>query len=606
MILRNVFRFPQKNSAKKRLALSQVLHIKRGRFVPTWGQIMHFPKLLSSGEQKLLIGALAVTVVAGAALAWQLLGSIQTTVARVGGEYTEGLVGSPQLVNPLYAVSGVDADLAVLLYNGLMRYDSKDGLVTDLAESYTISEDGKVYQFVLRSDAKWHDGKPVTAKDVLFTFNSIQNPEYLSAFSGVFSGVTIEVLEDGRTIQLTRTEALAPFLSYLTIGILPSHLWQNIPPASALTTELNIKPIGSGPYAFEKLTKDTGGVIRTYELKRNTDYHLGAPFISQLHFKFYSSLTAAVEALRNNNVQGISYLPITDFESFEKRSGITISSPTIPQYNAIFINENADTVLESSVVRKAVAHAIDKDALVRDALGDKANPVNSFILPGMLGEHPELATLAFDQTKAIELLEADGWKVAEGAQIRTKGEVGLRFTLTVINAPELVLVAETLKEQLLAIGLDMQIAVVDAATFQSETLKTRAYDAVLSGELYTIDADPYAFWHSSQSQFPNLNLSGFVNRKADELIEAGRKETNPETRAKNYRDLQDIVAEEMPAIFLYQPQYLYPHTSKLTTQNLERIATSQHRFSNVHEWYIKIKRQLHLPKKAQETVDAEA
>lgn len=597
MILRNLFRFPKKNTAKKRLALSQVLHTKRGRLIPSWMQIRHFPKLLSAGEFRVFAVSALILLISGGVLAWQLVGSVQEVTPRHGGEYTEGLIGTPQFINPLYAVgNGVDSDLTGLIYSGLMRYDTKEGLITDLAESYTVSEDGLTYQFVIRDDAQWHDGNPVTAEDVAFTLRAIQNPEYLSSLAGIFSGTTVEVLEDGKTVQLTRTEAFAPFLSYLTVGILPSHVWKNVTPATAFQTELNTKPIGSGPYVFTKLTKDSSGVLRTYELKRNKDFYLGDPYIETLTFKFYPTIQSATEALRNGNVQGISYLPATDYQQVERRAGIEVSTPSIPQYNAIFINEPKDNIFDSIEVREALAHAINKQRIIDKALSGLATPVDSFILPGMLGEHDELTTYDYSTETAVQLLEEEGWELPEGEGIRKDGDESLRFTLTVLNNPELIAVAEEIQDQLLEIGMDMQIEAVDASVFQDETLRNREYDAILSGELYAIDPDPYAFWHSSQATFPNLNLSGFANRAADDLIESGRIETNEEERANDYRELQEIITEEIPAVFLYQPQYLYPHTNKLRTDALQQIAQQSHRFGNVYEWYIKVKRTFSLTK----------
>ena len=589
---RRLFSRPDvRTKPSEHLAMDQVLRARETNRLPTGAQLSYFPKLLSGSERRLATIALCIFIVAGGLLSLRLLNTQRIEVPAVGGEYTEGVIGFPQLINPMYALSNdVDADLSRLIYSGIMRYDTNDGLVLDLAESMEVSEDQTVYTFTIRENAKWHDGQSVRAEDVVFTVLTIQNTAYLSPLEVSFSNVRVEQVDD-RTVRFTLDEAFAPFLSTLTVGILPAHIWQDVSPGFAQLTELNKKPIGSGPYEFEKLIKDSKG-IRSYTLKRNSDYYAGAPYIERIHLKFYSSLSEAVEALRNKNVEGIGYLPPEDVASFKKDGDIRIAYPSLAQYTAAFINQSHNSVLGDDSVRLALAQATDKQAIVESALAGLGEPIDSFILTGMIGEHPDVVKRAHSIEVANTTLEEAGWKYAEGASVRSKDGKELAFEITTLPSDELSSVANILKEQWGRVGASVTVKTVSTTDFQNDVLKNRNYDVLLSGELYGFDPDPYAFWHSSQATYPGLNLSHFSNRHADDLIEKGRSTTNVDERAAAYRELQDLVVEEASVVFLYQPSYPYAIAKNIHAEDIGNIVIPSDRLSNVHEWYIKTQKVL--------------
>jgi len=585
--------FKQKSGGAKKadigLAMEQVIKARETQTFPSLAQLVHLPKLLTATEKQIALVAILTIITTGSVLGFQYFNGGRVEVASIGGVYTEGFIGFPQLINPLYAsTSDADNDLAHLIYSGLMRYDSNEGLVPDLAESYTVSEDGKTYTFNLRDDAKWHDGKPVQVDDIIFTFTAIQNPEYRSPLQISFSGISIKQTGE-HTVVFELSEPFNPFLSLLTVGILPSHLWQDIAPLNVAVTELNKKPIGSGPFTFEKLEKDIKG-IRSYTLSANRDFYRGSPKIDSFIVKFYTDATSATEALRNQNIEGISYLPpevVTDFENDPK---LNIFSPALHQYNAVFFNQKNSVVIEDDAVRKALAGSVDRIELINEALGGRGKVTNSFILDGMIGAYPDLVVPKLDLADANKTLEDAGWLLEEGSPIRKKGEQSLSIQISTLGSEEFVKTAEVLKTQWLKVGADISINIISNTDFQNNTLRNREYDILLSGELYGIDPDPYAFWHSSQTNYPGFNLSGFSNRKADEFIEQGRIDTDPEKRAEAYRALQDLVIEENSAIFLYQPTYSFALPKKLQNVSVSHIISPADRFSTITDWYIKTKK----------------
>jgi len=194
--------------------------------------------------------AMALAVIGVLGLAASGVQTFFEEVPREGGLYREAVVGAPQLINPLYAPANeVDTDISRLIFSGLLRYDEHGVLVPDVALSYEINEEQTEYTFLLRSDAIWHDGTPLTINDVLFTYGAIQDPVYASPLRVSFQGVTIAALDDTR-IQFVLEKPFAPFLGSLTAGIIPEHIWANIDPRNARLSPFNLKPVGSGPFQF--------------------------------------------------------------------------------------------------------------------------------------------------------------------------------------------------------------------------------------------------------------------------------------------------------------------------------------------------------------------
>jgi peptide/nickel transport system substrate-binding protein len=587
--IRSAFSRPEAKKATNELAMSQVAKARSAGRFPTFHQWRQLPGILTQKERLIALSGILLLLISGFFLGRRLLNSQRVEIPAVGGTYTEGLIGSPQLINPLYAsTSDVDNDLARLIYSGLMRFDANSGLQMDLAEEYTVSEDLLTYTFSLRQDALWHDGEPVRAEDVVFTFAAIQNLEYRSPLDVSFADITVEQVDE-YTVRFTLDEPYAPFLSLLTVGILPSHIWEDIRPLNAAVAEPNLKPIGSGPYQFEKFLRESDGTIRSYTLIRNSDYYLGAPYIEELTFKFYPDIPSAVEALRNNNVEGIAYLPMEEVADFEKDNSTQLIFPSLWQYTAAFYNQDATTILADDDIREALALATNKDLVVASALSGYGSAVDSFILPGMLGYSEDLEVATFDQEAAVQMLEDAGWTLEEGSAIRTSGGTSLNLTITTLSTVELVKTAEELKRQWLEVGVNVTIEAVSSADLQNTVLKNRDYEILLSGELYGIDPDPYAFWHSSQTASPGLNLSGFSSATADDLIEDARNTSTREERAEDYLALQELVLEEQAALFLYQPSYTYAQSSKIKHSGIGQIVLPSDRFSTVHEWYMRSK-----------------
>ncbi|OGF48569.1 hypothetical protein A2533_03895 [Candidatus Falkowbacteria bacterium RIFOXYD2_FULL_35_9] len=572
--------------------------------IPTFKQVKYLGKLLTVRE-KLAIKIFTTFVIVGVIfIGINSYLNLSNVAPAKGGKYTEALVGSPQFINPILAqTNDVDLDLSSILFNGLMQYTPGLGLVEDLAESYSISEDQKVYTFVLRKDVYWHDGQLFTADDVIFTFSRINDPNAKSPLYFNFKGTTVEKIDDF-TIRFILTEPFAPFLENLTVGIIPAHVWKNIPVQNSHLSDLNLKPIGTGPYQFASLTKDNKtGEIKSYTLERNNGYFDGPANIDKIIFKFYPNFDLAIEALNNKNVQAMSFLPKEKQDRIINDRSLNYQYLNLPQYTAIFFNQKENTLLKNQTLRKILAHGIDKDKLVSDVLNSEAQKIEGTILRGQLGYTDDYPKYPFDIEYAKGELEKLDWKLAtyeveakEGEttetypfQVRKKNSTYLELGLTTVNLPENVDIAKAIQKTWQLLGVKTNIKLVEPDNI-AETLKNRDYEILLYGAIIGYDPDPFAFWHSSQAQQPGLNLSQFTNNNADKLLSDARKTTNIEEREKDYIAFQKIIAEEVPAVFLYNPTYTYPQTNKILGFENHTIVIPANRLANIEKWYIKTDR----------------
>lgn len=568
---------------------------------PSLRQLKYLSEYLSGTERLILRVATGVMIVGFACLFLNLYWTHSTSVPKSGGTYTEGLVGSPRFINPLFAsANDVDLDLTSLVFSGLLKY-SNTGMAKDLATDYQISSDQKTYTFQLRQNATFHDGTKLTADDVLFTFNLIKDPKTKSPLSYNFTDVNVEKVND-YSIKFTLKNPFAPFLESLTVGILPQHIWKNIQPENLLLAEYNLKPIGSGPYEFKSLVKDKSGEILTYTLQKNTKYYLGAPYINELAFKFLTDFNAAVDALNNKNVEGISYLPKELRERVINNRNLNFHLLQMPQYTAVFFNYANNVVLQDVAIRKLLTHATDKEKIVNEILNAEAQILNGCVLPNMLGYCTDTALYPYNVDYARTQLDKAGWKLADYKPanadsddanypypVRKSGKKYLEFTLTTVNQPENVKIAEELQKEWQQINVKVNLKIVNPSDIQ-EVIKNRDYDALLYSQILGDDPDPYPFWDSSQRAYPGLNLTSLNDPTIDKLLESARQTTDANARAKLYQQFQKRMADLVPAIFLYSPTYTYPQAKKIKGFDASKILTPSNRFDQVNEWYVNTNR----------------
>lgn len=510
-------------------------------------------------------------------------------VADYGGEYIEGIVGQPTHINPLLSASNAaDNDLVQIIYSGLFKYNDAGELSNDLVENYEISDDKTEYTLHLRKNAFWHDGQAVTAADVLFTINLISDPTYRSPLRSNWQGIETTNLDD-YTLNFKIKTPFVGFLDNLTFGILPKHLWESIAPDKFALTNLNLEPIGSGPYKYNSFQKDSSGNILSYKLVANPNYFNGKPYISKISFNFYSDDSAIISAYNTKEIMGISNIAPKKISQLKLQQSTALHKFNIPRYFAIFLNQSKSIPLANDAVREALAYATNRQEIIDAILDGNGNPVYSPILFGMPGYNESDSARNFDSAKAIEILDTNNWK-PDTDGIRKNKDVALEINLVTTDWPELSQTAEIIKTQWEKIGAKVSIAKLSVSDIQQNYIRPREYDALLFGQVLGANPDHYSFWHSSQKRDPGLNLSLFENSEADKLIENGRSEFDTNNRIAIYNEFQQKINAEIPAIFLYSPDYVYPVNKKIQGINVKNLPLPSGRFVNIDKWYAKTKR----------------
>lgn len=551
---------------------------------------------LSKKERRLIYFLSALILASLAAILAQFYYDNTEVVPARGGTYSEAALGIPRFINPaLSQISDVDRDLSRLVHSGLMKYDKEGRLIEDLAKSY-ILESTTTYVFTLKDNLFFHDGNPISADDVVFTIKLVQDPKYASPIRLNWQGVEAEK-KDERTVTLKLTAPYSPFLENTTLGILPKHIWENVAPKSFPLADANLQPVGSGPYQFEKFQKDASGNIKLYILKANDRFYEKKPNIERLVFKFYESEEETILAYREGEAMGMSFLSGNNRKELENSQKSALYSFSLPRYFAVFFNQTKSKALAQKEVREALAFATNRTELIKKATAGNGIPAYGPIVRELLGYHPPIEEkYPFSEDRAREILDKNRWVDIDGDGIREKklpnesASTTLQVHLVTVQWPELETAIQTLKEQWEKIGARVTIDSYTLGELQQDFIRPREYEALLFGQVVGIDPDPFSFWHSSQKKDPGLNLALYENKITDKLLEEARQILDSNVRAQKYVDFQNTLSDDIPAIFLYTPSYLYPVDKKIKGIKEGKIADPSWRFSDIVEWSMNTKR----------------
>jgi ABC-type transport system substrate-binding protein len=645
-------------------------------------QWLQFFKILSLKEKVLFFLFLFIFISSGIFLSIDFYLKNTKIVPAKGGVFVEGVIGYPALINPLFApLSEVDMALTELIFSGLLKYNLDGKLEPDLAKEYQILEDGKVFEFKLKENLFWQDGKPLTADDVVFTVETIKNPQVASPLRPAWLGVEVEKVSD-QVVRFKLKESSNIFLENCTLKIIPKHIFENVPPQN-LKIANNLNPVGSGPYKFAGASQDKEGKIVSIDLIENPFYYGKKPFIPAISFHFFEKPENLISAFNQGEIKAFSLSPTQTFN-------LPLNSRLIyfrfPRYFAVFLNSKNSEVLVKENVRKALNYGTNKDEIIQKILFgkgervdlplfseiynlklpenlpkfdpekakellkeagfsldengkmvkiEKKEPVFQFksdlrvgsqgkeveelqkclakdpeIYPqgevtGYFGQKTKEAVIKFQEKYRQDILEPVGLKKGTG-EVKEKTreklneicfekiekKIPLKFTLVTGDEEILKKTAQILKEQWEKIGFEIEIKTYDLATLEREILRKKDYDALLFGILLKFSPDPFPFWHSSQRGELGLNLANYNNRNVDKLLEEIRKTQSESEKKEKLEKFQEILISDSPAIFLFNPYYVYVVSSEIRGLPKDNIflADSSKRFLNIQDWYLKTKR----------------
>src|SRR3989344_2984611 len=478
---------------------------------------------LTIAEKAVFFFFASVFIISGIILLWQVNNAFLVEVPTNGGTLTEGVVGNPRFINPVLAISEADKNLTALIYSGLVYITPNNKIENDLIDKLTISDDRLIYTDHIHENARFHDGTPVTADDVIFTIQKITNPIIKSPKRGNWDGVTVEKIDEN-TVSFTLKQAYTPF-------------------------------------------------------------------INSLVFKFYPSEDLLIEAYVKHEIESLSGISSEKILEIKSNNSTILSSP-LPRVFAVFFNQNKSEVLLNKEVRKALDLASPKEEIVENILGGFGVAIDNPLPAGIYDwADRKVSTSSQERLElAKELLAKAGWKANEETGILEKksgkGTITMSFSISTGDAPELQVVAGELASAWSKLGAKVDILVFETGDLNQNIIRPRNFDALLFGEVIGRNADLYPFWHSSQRTDPGLNIALYANSRADTFLNNARSAKDFEVIEENYKDFVEELQTDIPAVFLYTPNFLYVVPKKVEAINLDSLTISQDRFLGIRDWYI--------------------
>ena len=557
-----------------------------------------------SATEKAIFGVLVILAcISSLLLAVRASGLFMTEVPTVGGELREGEIGLPRTINPILAVSDIDRDMNALVYTGLMRYEN-GSFVTDIASSWSVSTDGLTYDFILKPDVTFQDKKPLTADDVAFTIKKIQDPALKSPRQADWANVTVKVVSSTE-IQFVLKQPYSGFIANTTIGILPKHIWSTVSDDQFIFSQYNIQPIGSGPYKVTTINRDSGGIPTSYNLNLWNGYYGAHPFIKTISFYFYPNQDKALLALNGGYIDSVPSIDpsIAAKLATNTAENYTVLKAPLPRIFGVFFNQSQSPVLADPIVRNALDLATDRNAIINGILYGYGVADHGPIPPQLLSDigldlnqnTTSVTNNNLDTANIIAaqaLLEKNGWKKNSSGIYEKKSSkpktasTTLSFDIYTADSPDLVATAKLLKDQWSKIGVQIDVQIFESADLYQNVIRTRKYDALLFGEQIGKDRDLYAFWHSSQRNAPGLNVALYANTKVDAVLSDIRSTTSATTTRSDYTKLDQLIRTDMPAIFLYSPDFIYAIPKTVHGIQMSSIVTPGDHWNTVSDWYI--------------------
>jgi peptide/nickel transport system substrate-binding protein len=546
-----------------------------------------------------MVWQIVIVVVALAAIA-VLLFSQQPALLPVnpevvpssGGVYSEALVGSFNRLNPvLDYINPADQDVSRLIFSSLLRFDDRGLPVNDLVESMGISQNGQNYNISLRENALWHDGQPLTSEDVVFTVDLLQSedlpiPEDIRS---LWQTVEAEALDE-HTLQFRLPEPFAPFLDYLTFGILPQHLLGDLSPEEIIDAQFNLQPIGSGPFRFDQFLVD-GDQVTGVTLTAFEDYYADPAFIEQVTFKYYPDADSAISAYQSGEVLGIGQVTNDILPVALQEPDLNMHSGQVPLLSIIFLNLDNPQVpfFQDVEIRRALLMGLDRPRMISQLNDGQATLAHGPIFPGSWAYYDGIEKIVYDPEAAIQILRAAGYTIpASGGSLRTNEEgQSLSFELVYPEGIKFEALAQAIASDWAQLGVEANLQAVEPDELVAGYLDPRTYEAALVDINLTRspDPDPYPFWDQAQIT-GGQNYSKWDDRPASEYLEEARIQLDRSERQRLYNNFQVRFASELPALPLFYTIYNYGIDQRVNGVTMGAIYKPSDRFANITKWFL--------------------
>ncbi len=391
-------------------------HLKSRWNLPSFSQWRQLHKALNQKERIILISLLILFFSSSAFLTFNFYFENTEIKPAFGGEYSEGIVGHPRFINPIYATANdADRDLVELIFSGLMKYDHNGEIIPDLIENYDIKDDGKIFELELKENIFWHDDQKFSADDVIFTIQTIQNSNYKSPLRANWLGVEIEKISKNK-LRFKLKNPYNSFLERLTLKILPAHIWQNISPENFTLSDYNLNPIGTGPFQLKNLKQNGNNSVASLTLERFQNYFAQKPFLEKISFIFFDSKKDLINSANKGEIKGLTISPILSPKITKKE--LNEYAFSLPRYFSVFLNSEKSEFLKEIEIRQALNFGINRTEMLETILFSKGKAVFSPILPEIYGYKSPFTNYKYDIEKAQELLKKAGFEKQNGKLVK--------------------------------------------------------------------------------------------------------------------------------------------------------------------------------------------
>ena len=506
----------------------------------------------------------------------------RSATEAAGGTFTEAVAGIAGYLNPLFADEDNARDIDGLVYQGLTQVGADQQLKPLLARDIRLSADNLTYSVLLRTDVRWADGHPFTADDVRFTFSVLQDPGYTLPEAATWKGVTVKKVADDE-VDFTLKSPSAGFLNSLRIGIIPQHLFSGDVASIPSSPSSGARAIGTGPFMVESISADRSVVT----LRRNP-YATPAPHLDRVVFKGYSSLESAAAAVAGGVADGVGGLLSPASSRLLARPDVAVHDLRSFSFTSVFLDLTAARpYFANPAVRRALSLAIDRQALVRDVLRGRGDPQPISLPPSEWAYSAAAAArVPYDPAAAAKALDEAGWTMPAQGLYRSRAGVDFIVELVAADAYPYRDVARLLQRQLAAVGVGVRLIIVPAEELVTKYLGARSYQMALANLDNGPDPDQFSFWHSSERGYP-LNFSSLPRQGLiDKDLEDGRAAPARADRIAAYADLQDLLVDAAPALFLYEPHYEYAVNRRVGGIHINPAIDAVDRFEYVTDWFV--------------------
>ena len=534
-------------------------------------------------EIMIWLAAIALLIAGlGIQYSWNSQGS-KKDGAKSGGVYVEGVIGNISTLNPLLAASEPEQAVSRLLFSSLYNYDVTGALHTDLAESMTVKDD-KIYTIKLRN-AVWHDGKKLTAEDVVYTINLIKNPQVRSPLRVNWLDISARAIDDS-TVEFMLPAVYAGFSHALTFPVIPKHILQSVSPSSMREADFSSNPVGSGPFAVKRVqTSESTSSTDVVRMEPNTKYYGAVSTLSRLELRAYGNESLLAKAVNSGEVSAASGLSLSAADNIKSKQYST--KHWLLNKGVYLLMNNRSQTLQDARVRQALRYATDTSS-IRATVGDNVARLDTPILQSQIAQKlPAAPDYNLDKAKA--LLKEAGWTYNQG-QWKGKDSRPLAVAVTTSSGrDEYKKIVDALKQQWSKLGVDVQLREIDTSStttsFVQSVLQPRDYDALLYELELGADPDVFAYWHSSQASASGYNFANYSNRTVDNDLVGGRSRTNSALRAAKYIQFVNQWLNDAPAIGLYQSVGSYVlNNGASIVEPRGSLNTMNDRYADVTTW----------------------